>query len=230
MTVVKFKKLLDLAILPIKEKVEEAQFHDESSRWIKFRRVKGSCWPYRMAKEIGWTVVSPIDIEIQPVKEIQTILDQPEEFARLKQLMNMEDWTQKKDTLIGITPAGWYKVHEYKYKGLFYPMFLPNGEGTFEWRQGWSVEVPDNHLLLFQPVENQDGRFITYPGLLAGPSIPRVQEKLGMPLAFEPLKVCRIRRGEPIAKLLILPKSVLSLKSEFMQTDDPEPNSDQEKE
>ncbi|OAB25505.1 hypothetical protein PMSD_27515 [Paenibacillus macquariensis subsp. defensor] len=170
-------------------------------------------------KELGWTVVSPIDIEIHPVKEIQTILDKPEDFARLKQMMPMEDWAYKKDTLIGVTPAGWYKVHEYKYKGLFYPMFLPNGEGTFEWRQGWSVEVPDNHLLLFQPIETQDGRFITYPGMLAGPSIPRVQEKLGIPIAFEPLIVCRIRRGEPIAKLFILPKSVISLKSEIVPMD-----------
>jgi hypothetical protein len=221
MSVVRFKKVVDLAILPIKEKAEVPQFHDDSARWVKSRRVKGACWPYRMAQEIGWTIVSPIDIDIHPVKEIQTSAANPTEFARLKQLMPMEDWTQKDDILIGITPASWYKIHEYSHKGLYYPMFLPNGEGTFEWRQGWSVEVPDQHVILFQPLETQDGRFITYPGLLMGPSIPRVQEKLGIPLAFEPLQSCRIHRGEPIAKLLILPKSVLSLKSEIATADEP---------
>ncbi|WP_127586484.1 hypothetical protein [Paenibacillus koleovorans] len=216
MSVVKFKQLLDIAILPIQEKVEEPQLHDTGSRWIHTRRVKGVCWPYRIAKEVGWTIVSPIDIAIQPVQEIQTSADNPAEFARLKQLMPMEDWVQKKDVLIGISPAAWYKVHEYSWNGLFYPMFLPNGEGTFEWRQGWSVEVPDSHVVLFQPVETQDGRFIAYPGLLAGPAIARVQERIGMPIAFEPVKACRIRRGEPIAKMLVLPKSVLGLKSEYI--------------
>lgn len=220
MSVVKFRKILDTAILPIKETVEEPKFYDDSSRWIKNRRVKGSCWPYRMAQEIGWTIVSPIDVDIQPVKEIQTRADNPVEFARLKQLIPMEDWTQKKDTMIGVSPAGWYKIHEYRYNGLYYPMFLPNGEGTFEWRQGWSVEVPEHHIVLFQPIETQNGRFITYPGLLAGPSISRVQERLGMPLAFEPLQSCQIRRGEPIAKLLILPKSVLSLKTEYVHLEE----------
>lgn len=216
MTSVKFTKLLDLAILPIEEKVEEPRYNDESSRWIKNRRVKGSCWPYRAAKEVGWTIVSPIDIDIYPVKEIQTAVDTPEEFARLKQLVNMEDWTHKQDVLIGVTPSAWYKVHEYKYNGLFYPMFLPNGEGTFEWRQGWRIEIPDHHFVLFQPAEHQNGRFVVYPGLLMGPALARVQERLGMPLAFEPLQASRIRRGEPLAKLLVLPKSTLALKSEFV--------------
>lgn len=216
MDTITFTSLVDLAILPIKEKVEEPAIIDGSSRWIKSRRMKGHCWPYRMGKEIGWTIVSPVDVDIEPVKEIQTSADDPEQFARLKQMIQMEDWAHKKDTIIGITPAGWYKIHQYKYNGLYYPMFLPNGEGTFEWRQGWRVDIPKDHILLYQPVETQDGRFITYPGMLMGPALTRVQEKLGLPIAFEPLKPCRIRRGEAIAKLLVLPKSVLSLKDEYL--------------
>lgn len=172
-----------------------------------------------MGKEIGWTILSPVDVEIKPIQEIQTSADRPEEFARLKQLVSMEDWAYKKDTIIGVTPAGWYKIHEYRYRGMYYPMFLPNGEGTFEWRQGWSVEIPDDHLLIYQPLESHDNRFITYPGVLMGPALTRVQDKLGLPIAFEPLKESRIRRGEPIAKLLVVPKSVLTLKSEYIDSE-----------
>ena len=217
--IVKFTPLIDVALLPRKAKVEEPEFTDDSSRWIANRRVKGACWPYRMAKEIGWTIRSPVDVEIHPVREIQVRADRPEEFARLKQYMPMEDWTQKREILIGISPASWYKVHEYRYRGLYYPMFLPNGEGTFEWRQGWRVEVPSDHVALIYPAEEQDGRFVAHPGLLYGATLSRVQERLGLPIAFEPLRISKIRRGEPIAKLLVLPKSVLSLKSMTVDED-----------
>ncbi|KEK21679.1 hypothetical protein [Bacillus gaemokensis] len=66
---VKFIKLNDWSLLPFKEKVSNEQFHDKEFRWIKNRRVKGACWPYKMAKEIGWTIVSSIDVEIHPVTE-----------------------------------------------------------------------------------------------------------------------------------------------------------------
>ncbi|MGE7185621.1 hypothetical protein ACQKKK_17080 [Peribacillus sp. NPDC006672] len=212
---IKFNQLLDFAILPAKEKMVDPRWPDDSSRWIKTKRVKGVCWPYRMAKELGWTIHCPIDIDIQPVKEIQTSTKNLTEFARLKHMVPMEDWVQKQEVMIGLSPAGWYKIHEYEYDGLYYPMLLPNGEGTFEWRQGWSIEIPVNHFILIQPIEMQDGRFIVYPGMLHGPTLARVQERLGLPLAFEPLKECRIRRGEPLAKLLVLPMSVLSIKSEI---------------
>ncbi|MGG4493014.1 hypothetical protein [Brevibacillus reuszeri] len=212
---IKFNQLLDFAILPAHEEIADTRWPDNSSRWIKTRRVKGICWPYRKAKELGWTIHCPVDIDIQPVKEIQTSIENLTELARLKHMVPMEDWVHKEDVIIGVTPAAWYKIHEYKYRGLYYPMLLPNGEGTFEWRQGWSVEVPKNHFILIQPIETQDGRFIIYPGMLHGPTLTRVQERLGLPLAFEPLKECRIRRGEPLAKLLVLPMSVLSIKSEI---------------
>jgi len=215
MTSIKFTQLVDFAILPAQEKIVDTRWPDESSRWIKTKRVKGVCWPYRMAKELGWTIHCPVDIDIQPVKEIQISSQNLTEFARLKHLFPMEDWAHKNDVIIGVSPAGWYKIHEYEYRGLYYPMLLPNGEGTFEWRQGWSVEIPKNYFILIQPIETQDGRFIIHPGMLHGPTLTRVQERLGLPLAFEPLKECRIRRGEPLAKLLVLPMSVLSIKSEI---------------
>ncbi len=213
MTTITFRRLIQTAILPEKEKLAKPELLDREARWIKNRRVKGVCWPYRSAKELGWTLYSPVDVAIHPLSEIQTTMDKPEEFARLKQLTDMDEWVQKDDILLGVKPSSWYKIHEYEYEGRYRSMFIPNGEGTLEWRLGWSVDIPDDHLLLIQPIEMKDARFIVHPGLLMGTSVQSVQQHLGLPIAFEPLQPCKIIRGEPLAKLFVLPKSVLAIKS-----------------
>lgn len=213
LTTITFRRLIQTAILPEKEKLAKPELLDQEARWIKNRRVKGVCWPYRSAKELGWTLYSPVDVAIHPLSEIQTTMDKPEEFARLKQLTDMDEWVQKDDILLGVKPSSWYKIHEYEYEGRYRSMFIPNGEGTLEWRLGWSVDIPDDHLLLIQPIEMKDARFIVHPGLLMGTSVQSVQQHLGLPIAFEPLQPCKIIRGEPLAKLFVLPKSVLAIKS-----------------
>lgn len=213
LTTITFRRLIQTAILPEKEKLAKPELLDREARWIKNRRVKGVCWPYRSAKELGWTLYSPVDVAIHPLSEIQTTMDKPEEFARLKQLADMDEWVQKDDILLGVKPSSWYKIHEYEYEGRYRSMFIPNGEGTLEWRLGWSVDIPDDHLLLIQPIEMKDARFIVHPGLLMGTSVQSVQLHLGLPIAFEPLQPCKIIRGEPLAKLFVLPKSVLAIKS-----------------
>jgi hypothetical protein len=211
--IVNFQPLIQAALLPVKEKLSLSPEHDTEARWIKKRRVKGACWPYRSAKELGWTIYSPIDVEIHPLEEIQTTLEKPEEFARLKQLTDMDEWVQKNDILLGVKPSAWYKIHEYSYEGRYRSMFIPNGEGTLEWRQGWTVDVPEDYLILIQPLEMMEAKFIVHPGLLVGSSLKSVQQHLGLPIAFEPLKKCLVKRGEPLAKLYVLPKSILAIQN-----------------
>lgn len=213
LTTITFRRLIQAAILPEKEKFIVPQPTDQEARWIKNHRVKGACWPYRSAKELGFTIYSPINVSIHPLTEIQTKVDKPEEFARLKQLTDMDEWVQKDDILLGVKPSSWYKVHEYEHEGRYRSMFIPNGEGTLEWRLGWTVEVPEEHFLLIQPIEMQTAHFIVHPGLLMGPSVRSVQQHLGLPIAFEPLQPHTIRRGDPLAKLYVLPKTVLAIKS-----------------
>ncbi|CAM4467838.1 hypothetical protein FHS16_003226 [Paenibacillus endophyticus] len=138
MGMVTFQRQIQAAILPSKDKMVLPPKYDAEARWVKNRRIKGACWPYRSAKELGWTIHSPIDVEIHPLQEIQIIFDKPEEFARLKQLTDMDEWVQKDDILLGVKPSAWYKVHEYAYEDRFRSMFIPNGEGTLEWRQAQS--------------------------------------------------------------------------------------------
>ncbi|MCR6850045.1 MULTISPECIES: hypothetical protein [Bacillus] len=212
---VKFIKLTDWALLPMKEIVSNEQFDDAAFRWNKKRRVKGACWPYKMAKEIGWTVFSSIDVEIHPVTEMQVQCKNQYELEELHSLTDIDFWVKRDQGYIGVKPDGWFRVHQAKVDGVWQCMFIPNGEGSFEWKLGWGIEIPDDYMLLFQPLENQEA-FIVHPGLLPAKRLSTFNRGLGLPIAFEPKTKKTIRRGDPIAKLLVLHKSAMSLNEEII--------------
>lgn len=213
---VKFIKLTDWTLLPIKERVTNEWIDDKDIRWIKNRRVKGACWPYKMAKEIGWTVFSPIDVEIQPVTEMQVECKDQSELEELRSLTGIDFWVKREQVYIGVKPDGWFRVHQAKVNDVWQCMFIPNGEGSFEWKLGWGIEIPDEYVLLFQPLENQMD-FILHPGLLTAKSLHKFNMGLGLPIAFEPKISKIIRRGDPIAKLLVIHNSVMYLEEETIQ-------------
>jgi hypothetical protein len=68
-----------------------------------------------------------------------------------------------------------------------------------------------------QSIEGQDS-IIVHPGLLQSDSLaPFTSSGLGLSLAFEPKKEHFIKRGDPIAKLLVFHKSALTLLAEVVE-------------
>ncbi|MFC5701443.1 hypothetical protein ACFPVX_09105 [Cohnella faecalis] len=216
---VTFVKMTPWAIPPVKEKLVVHPVPDEDFRWIKQRRVKGACWPYRAAKELGWTIRSPIDVDIEPVSEMQITTEKPEEIAQIQHLSGISYWQQRENIYLGVKPSGWFQLHQFKVRNNWYQMFIPNGEGTFEWRLGWSIKIPNEHVLLFQPLEDTDSSFVVHPGLLTAKGLERFHSGLGLPIAFEPRQTRRIRRNDPLAKLLVLHQSALSLKDTVIEVE-----------
>ncbi|MBW7473972.1 hypothetical protein K0T92_04400 [Paenibacillus oenotherae] len=212
-----FSKKAAWAIPPVKEHVTVQPSHDEDFRWIKQRRVKGACWPYRAAREIGWTILSPIDVEIYPATEIQIGAEHAEEIPHIQHLTGIHYWQRREDIYLGVKPSGWFQLHQFKVDNNWHQMFIPNGEGTFEWRMGWSVQIPNDHVLLFQPLEHTDNSYIIHPGLLTAQSLDRFHSGLGLPIAFEPRQNKVIKRSDPLAKMLVLHKSALSLREQVIE-------------
>lgn len=219
---VSFFKITSWAIPPVKEHITIPPHHDDDFRWIKHRRVKGACWPYRAAQEIGWTILSPIDVEIQPVSEIQIKSELPEEIAQIQHFTGIQYWQKREDIYLGVQPSGWFQLHQFRVQNNWHQMFIPNGERTFEWRMGWSIKIPDDYVLLFQPIEHSDSSFIVHPGLLTAKALDRFHTGLGLPIAFEPKQTKLIKRNEPLAKLLIFHKSAITLQHTIVDA----PNSD----
>lgn len=212
-----FSKKTAWAIPPVKEQITVQPAYDDDFRWIKQRRVKGACWPYRAAREIGWTILSPIDVEIHPVSEIQIGAEHAAEIAQIQHLTGIHYWQRREDIYLGVKPSGWFQLHQFKIGSNWQQMFIPNGEGTFEWRMGWSVTIPEDWVLLFQPLDNADSSFIVHPGLLTAKSLDRFHGGLGLPIAFEPKQTKLIKRHDPLAKMLVFHKSALSLRDQIIE-------------
>jgi hypothetical protein len=78
-------------------------------------------------------------------------------------------------------------------------MFLPNGEGSLEWRLGFEVECPEGFAVLVQDA-SQFG-FRALPALLTSSLVNRMNATAGFSIALRPENEIRIARGDPIAFL-----------------------------
>ncbi|ARU60298.1 hypothetical protein CBW65_03885 [Tumebacillus avium] len=215
MSLVRFLKLHDWAMPPKKEKVQGVESQMNARRWLVQERVKGACYPYRMGKEIGWTIYSPINIEIFPVEEVQ-IKGSSEDVHEVGRMLGIDFWMARDNMFLGIKPAGWFQVQQALVDGMWQGLFLPNGERTFEWRMGWGIEIPDDYVLLIQPLEGEEN-FVVHPGLLFAKSLAKFNQGLGFGIAFEPKRQHLIRKGDPLAKLLVFHKSALEIKEEIIE-------------
>lgn len=212
MTQVKFFKFHDWALPPVKEIINLPATDASSIRWFSKERVKGACYPYKLGKQIGWTILSPIDIEIHPVDEVQ-IRGTQDDVLEVGNITGIDFWVQRDGTFIGIKPAGWFQIMQAKVNGIWQGLFIPNGEKTFEWRLGWGVVIPEDYMMLIQPIEGQEN-FIIHPGLLFSKSLDKFNYGLGQGIAFEPKNRHKISRGDPLAKILIIHKSSLDIEAE----------------
>ncbi|HFK1754518.1 TPA: hypothetical protein ACGXP3_005003 [Bacillus cereus] len=213
---IKFIKMNEWAILPEKNILENREiYHGDDLRWIKNNRIKGACWPYKMAHDLGWIIKSPIDIQLEPVEEVQ-VQCEDYELQELGAQLNIDFWVRREKTFLGIKPDGWFRVHQAKVNGNWQSLLIPNGEYTFEWRLGWGIKIPKDFVVMILPVDGNDG-FVVHPGILTEKSLDKFNEGLGFSLAFEPKKKTFIKRGTPLAKIIIFHNSALHLKSEKIE-------------
>lgn len=88
-------------------------------------------------------------------------------------------------------------------------MFLPNGLGTLEWRQGWTVEGWDEIGLLVIPSPLLPDLGVEV-GLLSPATLKRIESK-GISIAIAPKCRVEIRRGDEIARLIPISRECMSL-------------------
>jgi len=213
---VRFLTLTSWTLPPIVETVTVPEARDADLRWGRNTRVKGACWPYKMGKQAGWTIRSPLDLHIEPVRELQVQAAEAE-LEELGQQHGIQFWVRRGSTYIGVAPDGWFRFHQARVAGQWRNLLIPNGECTFEWALGWGLELPEDHVALFQPIEGQDA-FVVHPGLLPAERLATFTESgLGLAIAFEPRRAHTIKRGDPLAKLFVFHKSALALEAEVVE-------------
>jgi hypothetical protein len=95
-------------------------------------------------------------------------------------------------------------------------MFIPNGQGSAEWRLGWALRIPEDNFLLVTSLD--DPTDLTVPtGVLTARQVNRTWEDGGFSIAVRPERALTLTRGQPIARIVLLAKQSLQSKIEVLE-------------
>lgn len=175
----------------------------ESFRWAASARSSDRCGPYQLARNLGLTALSPVTVDLTPLNEIQFRCE-ANTLPEFLSANSIAEYWQLDKGYIGFKEKTFMRLFDYRVGEHWEPMFLPNGEGTIEWRLGYDLVLPDGIGLLVCPPSNGVNFMIPY-GYIAPQVAARTIQRFGFSIALKPLQPIRIERGAPIAKLIPIP-------------------------
>jgi hypothetical protein len=206
--------LTEWAIVPSKPQVDrrgprqESVLLERSFRFHRQFRYPEACPPWVLGQELGWQIASPVTVTLTPVDEVQIAGDdaEPREAARL---LGREDFWRRGAGYIATGRTDWLRAFQYRgADGAWEGMFVPNGAGSVEWRLGWRIRIPDDTFLLVTSLEDSIG--LTVPtGVLTAKQTNRTWDSGGFSIAVRPDHRVVVRRGQPIARLVLLGRESL---------------------
>lgn len=201
-----FKREFEWALLPEKKQFSSSDFdnkklYENNFRWLRQNRKKELCFPWRSGNELGWYICSPIDVTLYPLEDIELSLD-PKELENIHKVLGFKNLWKREGSYISVS-NDWMKLYQFKGNtSSWETMFIPNGEGTIEWRLGFSVVIPDEYSILISPLEGDLGYSIPF-GLLTKKHLSSMNSNGGISIALNPLKKVKLSRGAPIARIIV---------------------------
>ncbi|WP_281200514.1 hypothetical protein [Staphylococcus schleiferi] len=176
----------------------------EGLRWLSQERVKGKCWPYKLAIETSLEVLAPFDITCEPLVETQVSVNDEMELNKLSEFTETTFWIKREKIYIGIRNSNWFRLYQYFSNGSWHPVFIPNGQGSLEWRLGWGIEIPEGYSILIQPIEGES-RFRIHPGILNEKKLKEMNDSgLGLSIAIEPIVEHKINKGDLLCRIYVV--------------------------
>jgi len=93
-------------------------------------------------------------------------------------------------------------------------MFILNGQGSIEWRLGWEIQIPNNYHIMVMPLDDlMDINIIS--GILSSNIVEQINRDSGMSIAIKPQRNIFIKRGQAIARIILLHSDSLAIKARF---------------
>lgn len=182
----------------------------EGFRFTGHERTRHDCGPWRLGRRLGWTIASPIKATLEPIEDIPIDVEEADAQALGGVLgRDFQLWNRRVSS-IAVRRNSW--LHLYQFRGLdggWQAMFLPNGEGTVEWRLGWTVDLPASHFMIVLPLD-EERRFDVPTGVLSRKQMQAVAATGGMSLPFRPACRFTVERGEPLARIIVVPGDALT--------------------
>ena len=82
-------------------------------------------------------------------------------------------------------------------------MFIPNGQGTIEWHLGLTIDIPDAYFLLVMEAHRIQNLEVPV-GVLDRHTLLKMNDTLGISIAIRPTGDSVLKRGQPIARIVLL--------------------------
>ncbi|MFE3856075.1 hypothetical protein ACFXPN_33715 [Streptomyces griseorubiginosus] len=204
---VRFRPLYEWALPPAKYTVDRQRSRDDAAlyrdnfRFARAERRPEHCAPWVMGQELGWQIRSPIDVAFTPLDQIELDgITDPEGAGRAA---NRTELWQREKSHLAVEKTSWLHLHQFRTPRGWENMFLPNGAGTVEWRLGWAADIPRGYFLLVMPLPGLDGLDVPV-GILTSTVIARMGQDNGVSIAIRPTAKTQVRRGEPLARIVLL--------------------------
>lgn len=212
---VEVRRLHDWAIVPFKWRVDRSRPREEARLLAAHFRVHRqfrhaeACPPWVMGQELGWVIASPVTVTVSPLDDVQVAAGSEAEIRHSGQLLGRDEFWRRGEGYIATSRNDWLRSFQYRGgDGRWEGMFLPNGQGSVEWRLGWAVRIPADHFLMVAALDDDPG--ITVPtGVLTDRQVNRTWTEAGFSIAVRPTRPATLTRGQPIARIVLLSRDSL---------------------
>ncbi|MGI5461066.1 hypothetical protein ACQEWB_49530 [Streptomyces sp. CA-249302] len=172
-------------------------------RYKRITRLPVDCPPWVLGQELGWLVRSPVSIDMAPLGDLDFDVPPDEELRDVGRKINRSEVWHRGDGWIATRDSSWLRTYDYRSDDdNWESMFLPNGLGTVEWRLGWGVTIPERYFLMVMDVAVPG---LEVPlGVIPARAANGMAERGGFSVAVRPTRPVSLRRGDPIARLVLL--------------------------
>lgn len=208
MVEVVFTQVQPWALVPQAHRVDRRAARDERDlyrehfRYKRITRLPVDCPPWVLGQELGWVVRSPVAVRMTPVGDIDFGVPEDEDLRHVAAKIGRSELWRRGSDWIATRDTDWLRFHDFHISAGWESMFLPNGSGTVEWRLGWSVRVPDRYFVLV--IGGPTAELEVPVGVIPAKTVNAMTSQGGFSIAVSPRHPVSIRRGDPIARLVLL--------------------------
>jgi hypothetical protein len=216
---ISFKRKFVWSVLPFKREVDDdisrkdAALYEAHFRWFRKSRVAEMCLPWRLGQELGWLIPSPVDVAMAPVRDIEIVHGIDAELHEAASTMGATEVWKRDKCAFATTKTDWLRLYDFRVEDRWESMFILNGQGTVEWRLGWELHLPAKKCAFIFSDGVCDGMEVP-SGVLTESMLKRSNEERGFSIAVKPTRSIQISRGQPVARLIVLPQECLTEKAE----------------
>ncbi|MGW4229447.1 hypothetical protein ACWEF9_09185 [Streptomyces sp. NPDC004980] len=212
MAEVTFRPLQPWALPPDKPRIDRAAARAErdtyqaSFRYLRIPRLPADCPPWVLGQELGWSVRSPLTLTMRPLDDIGFAVPDHEDPHHTGRRLGGAGMWQRGENWIAARDADWLHLGDHRSPGGGWEgMFVPNGQGTLEWRLGWATTIPTGTFLMVMPPPGRapDGLHVPI-GVIPAKAVNAMTDRGGMSIAVRPERPVTVHRGQDIARIVLL--------------------------